>query len=147
MAGWCYNELIKILGDSIEELKSRGYTPRIKAFCWMQGESDAFSIPTLEAYIERYDNLLKDIRSEFGEYMTDCRYLDAAISERWTYAVRMNEIKREYAQNHPNCVYIDTVAAGLTTENEPFDEPDVAHYDSDCTITLGKLFAEQVVFD
>jgi len=146
-AGWCYNELIKILGDSIATLRSRGYEPRIKAFCWMQGESDAGSVAVFEAYAGRYDNLLKDIKSEFGGYMTDCRYIDAGIGQRWTLYKEMNAFKAEYAKTHENCVFIDTVAAGLTTTNEPEEEPDTAHYDSDSTVKLGRLFAEQVQFD
>ena len=54
----------------------------------------------------------------------------------------LNETKRKYAQEHENCVYIDTIAAGLTTEHEPHGEPDMYHYDSDCVIKLGYLFAD-----
>ncbi len=147
MMGWCYNELIKILKDSIATLKERGYEPRIRAFCWMQGESDAGHRPALEAYGERYDNLLKDIRSEFGEYMADCQYIDAGISERWTNYEEMNDLKARYAKEHDDCRYIDTIEAGLTTKNEPEEAPDTAHYDSDSTVKLGRLFAEQVVLD
>ena len=53
----------------------------------------------------------------------------------------MNELKRKYATDHPNCVFIDTIGEGLHTRNEPFEEPDIGHYDSDSMIKLGRLFA------
>ena len=142
--GWCCNELIKIVGDGIEELKNMGYDPNICAFCWMQGESDAGSREILSRYIERYDNLLKDFRSNFKDYVNDCRYIDAGISQRWYLHREMNEIKRTYADKNENCFFIDTVTAGLTTEFEPIESPDTAHYDSDSTVKLGWLFAEQM---
>lgn len=144
LVGWCYNELVKILGDSIEDLKSKGYEPEIKAFCWMQGESDAGSFDSLEKYLLKYDNLLNDIRDLFGEYMTDCEYVDAGISERWKLYREMNENKKEYALSHKNHFFVDTVGACLTTLNEPVEEPDTAHYDSDSTLKLGRLFAEKI---
>jgi hypothetical protein len=56
----------------------------------------------------------------------------------------MNEYKREYATKAENRRFIDTVAEGLTTKNEPIGCPDIAHYDSDCIIKLGRLFVEEV---
>ena len=52
-AGWHFNELIKILSESISILENQGYEPEICAFCWMQGESDAFETDTVEKYGER----------------------------------------------------------------------------------------------
>ena len=147
ITGWCYNELIKILGDSIEDLKKMGYEPNIGAFCWMQGESDACGEDTQKKYIERYDNLLSDLRAEYGEYMSDCRYSDAGVSERWTFYNEMNTAKEEYANTHKNHFFVDTVGAGLTTAYEPVEDPDTAHYDIDCTIKLGRMFAEKFEFD
>lgn len=142
--GWCYDELIKILDESITVLKGRGYAPKICSFCWMQGESDAMTPDHVEEYTENYSNMLADLKSSFKEYMDDCVYIDAGISEVWTHYKRINELKQEYAKAHKNCRYIDTVAYGLTTANEPEEEPDIAHYDSDCTIKLGRLFADEI---
>jgi len=58
----------------------------------------------------------------------------------------MNEVKKQFAAEHENCHYLDTVGAGLTTCHEPEEEPDTAHYDSDCTIQLGRMFGEIVKF-
>ena len=142
--GWLFNELIKILGESISILENQGYEPEIRAFCWMQGESDALDIATVEKYGERYENLLKDLNEAFVKYMKNCRYIDAGISEIWQYYCEINAYKEMHAKNTPNSFYIDTIAEGLTTSKEPEPEVDIAHYDSDCTVKLGYLFAEKI---
>ena len=41
-----------------------------------------------------------------------------------------------------NNFYIDTIAAGMHTDQEPFNNPDGAHYDTESEVLLGHLFAE-----
>ncbi|MBQ7915659.1 MAG: hypothetical protein IJ315_02580 [Firmicutes bacterium] len=142
--GWAYNELIKITHEGLELLKAQGYDPKIKAFCWMQGESDATYEEHTQKYAQRYGAMLDDFNTEFASYLEECIYVDAGISQRWTYWQEMNEVKAKFAADHGNCRYIDTIAAGLTTCYEPEEEPDTAHYDSDCTIRLGRMFAENI---
>lgn len=143
-AGWCYNELVKLLGESIEFLKGQGYTPAIRAFCWMQGENDSCAQEFVDTYESRYVSLLCDLRSSFGEYFEDCVYIDGGISEEWAHYTGINESKKKHAQTYENSYFIDTVAHGLTTRNEPFEEPDIYHYDSDSTVKLGWLFAQHI---
>ena len=145
--GWLFNELVKILNESISILENQGYEPEICAFCWMQGESDALETDTVEKYGERYVNLLKDLNEAFSKYMENCTYIDAGISEVWQYYREINQWKEEHAKNTPNSFYIDTIAEGLVTSKEPEPEVDIAHYDSDCTIKLGYLFAENINYE
>ena len=140
--GWCYNELIHKIQESVDILKSRGYEPKFYAFCWMQGESEACGLDMTNQYIHDYDLFIGDVVSNFPEYFKDCLFVDAAIDSHWPYAKEMNEYKREYATKAANRRFVDTIAAGLTTKNEPIGSPDIAHYDSDCTIKLGRLFME-----
>lgn len=142
--GWLFNELIKILDESISILKNQGYEPEFSAFCWMQGESDAFETDTVEKYGMRYRNLLKDLNDAFGAYMKNCVYIDAGISEIWPFYREINAWKKDNAEKTLNSFYIDTIAEGLTTSKEPEPEVDIAHYDSDCTVKLGYLFAEKI---
>jgi hypothetical protein len=142
--GWCYNELVKILSDSIDLLISKGYSPAVKAFCWMQGESDANMEEATAAYEHNYDALLRDFKAYFAPYLENCVFIDAGISTVWERYERMNEIKRGYAEKHDNCVFIDTIGAGLTTTHEPPENPDIGHYDSDSLIKLGRMFGEQI---
>ena len=138
---WCYNELVKLLRESIAYLEDNGYEPSVRAFCWMQGENDACSEQFTETYIKTYGAMLRDLSAAFPGYFDECVYIDAGISAVWPFYERINADKRAFAEQAENRVYIDTIAAGLTTEHEPFGAPDTYHYDSDCVIKLGRLFA------
>ena len=138
---WCYNELVKLLRESISYLEDNGYEPSVRAFCWMQGENDACSEQFTETYIKTYGAMLHDLSAAFPGYFDECVYIDAGISAVWPFYERINADKRAFAEQAENRVYIDTIAAGLTTEHEPFGAPDTYHYDSDCVIKLGRLFA------
>ncbi len=144
-AGWCFNEFVKILNESIEILKDQGYIPEIIGFCWMQGESDAFTTETVSQYGFHYETLLKDFTDLFGEYMKNTVFVDGGISEIWQYYKEINQYKKEHAEKTVKSYFIDTIGEGLTTQNEPQPEVDIAHYDSDCTIKLGNLFAEKII--
>jgi hypothetical protein len=74
--------------------------------------------------------------------MEGCVFADGGISEIWPLWREMNAAKAAYAAAHDGCVYVDTVANGLVTQNEPVGAPDIYHYDSDCVIKLGWLFGE-----
>ena len=140
-AGWCYNELIKILAESIAELEKQNFLPEICAFCWMQGESDADK-EHYPQYGKLYQTLLDDLAETFGKYYNNCVFVDAGISEIWQEYEQVNRIKKRHAENTPDSFYIDTIANGLATLNEPEPEADIAHYDSGCTVKLGNLFAD-----
>ncbi len=142
--GWCYNELVKIMGESISKLTEQGFEPGIRAFCWMQGESDALDERKVEVYTERYKMLLSDFKNSFSDFMSDCVYIDAGISEQWKYYKEINAQKLLNAVDTADSFFIDTIAEGLVTVNEPDGEVDTAHYDSDCIIKLGELFAEKI---
>ncbi len=142
-AGWLYNQFVQTVTEGLEQIKAQGYTPQIKGFCWMQGESDAVS-ERCEAYGHNYACLMQDVWQTFGTYMQGCIFADAAIGKRWECDEQINAFKKQYAESHPNCKFVDTVAAGLTVHNEPPEKPDTAHYDSNCVIQLGHLFAEAI---
>ena len=142
-AGWAYNELTLLLRDSIALLQADGYEPQIRAFYWMQGESDATAMRHVENYAARFDRLLSDFSTKFSPYLANCIYADGAISEVWRYYRELNAVKQAYAQKN-GVRFIDTVAAGLTTAFEPTEAPDTAHYDSTSVVKLGELFAQEL---
>ena len=140
-----YGRFISYVKLQIENLKKMGYEPTIKAFCWMQGEGDAWD----GYYQEYYDNLKgfvayarEDLKEFTGE--DTLPFIDAGISNSklWQYYRQVNEAKKQFAEDSEYNYYIDTIAEGLHTDQEPFNEPDTAHYDSESEVKLGKLFAE-----
>ena len=110
----------------------------------MQGEGDSVTEENANNYRVYFDNFIKDFKGEFSQHLKNCIFADAGISEKWNFYREINEFKKEYAQSQDNFVYIDTIANGLTTEYEPTDNPDTAHYDCESTLKLGKLFAEKI---
>ena len=141
--GWCYHEQIRALDDGFAALKEMGYEPEVIAFCWMQGESDSGNPVCAEPYIDRYDCMLRDLRERYASAFENCAYIDAGISEIWDNHEQMNARKKAYAEKN-GYKFIDTIAAGFTTRNEPEENPDIAHYDLNWTVKLGELFAEFV---
>ena len=141
-----YGRFVDYVKAQIENLKSKGYIPTIKAFCWMQGEGDSYD----QYYQVYYDNLkgfVTNLRADLKEQSgnKDFPFIDAGISNAkvWQYYRKVNEAKKQFADESDNNFYIDTIAAGMHTNEEPFDTPDECHYDSESEVLLGHLFAEQ----
>ncbi len=138
--GWCYNACFKLLRESFSALEQAGLTPCVKAFCWMQGESDT-PHPHIDAYMERYDHLLYDLQTSFAPCFENCVFVDAGISQVLENYELMNDQKKAYAESHGH-IFIDTIGHGLTTLTEPYEEPDTYHYDLTSVLKLGELFAQ-----
>ena len=141
-----YGRFVDYVKAQIENLKSKGYIPIIKAFCWMQGEGDSYD----QYYQVYYDNLkefVTNLRTDLKEQSgnKDFPFIDAGISNAkvWQYYRKVNEAKKQFADESDNNFYIDTIAAGMHTDQEPFDTPDECHYDTESEVQLGHLFAEQ----
>ena len=129
----------------MQNLQTKGYIPTIKAFCWMQGEGDAW-----DGYYQEYEqniatfaaNIRADLKDMAGN--KDVPFIDAGISnsKQWQYYRQVNQAKQEFAKLSDNNIYIDTIGAGMHTDQEPFDEADTAHYDTESQVLIGHLFAE-----
>jgi hypothetical protein len=111
----------------------------------MQGEGDAGILENVNNYREYFDNFINDFKNEFSEYLEKCVFVDAGISEVWNFYKEMNSLKKEYAQKNKNFIYLDTIENGLTTKYEPVEKPDIAHYDCESVIKLGRLFVEKII--
>ena len=141
-----YNRFITYVKKQMKNLETMGYVPTIKAFCWMQGEGDSYD----QYYQVYYDNLKEfvgNVRADLNELSgnKDMAFIDAGInnSPEWQFYRKVNEAKKQFADESDNNFYIDTIAEGLHTNEEPFGNPDTAHYDTESQVKLGKLFAER----
>ena len=141
-----YGRFISYIKLQMKNLEEKGYIPTIKAFCWMQGEGDSYP-----GYYNEYKDNLRGFVSNLREDLKDLSgnkdfpFIDAGInnSPMWQYYKEVNQAKLEFSEESENNFYIDTIAAGMHTNEEPFGEPDLAHYDSPSQVLLGNLFAEQ----
>lgn len=148
--GQLFNPFIGFVKSSMEYLISKNYDVEIGGMCWMQGESDSFLEESYSTYGTNLTNFIKDVRSRLAPYAAEggIAFIDALIADLpayWVFGDIVNEKKKEVAASSHLNVVIDTNAAGLTTANEPAENPDRAHYDSMSEIKLGHLFAEHLL--
>ena len=141
-----YGRFIQYVKDQMANLKSKGYIPTIKAFCWMQGEGDSWD-GYYQDYYENTKLFVGNVRADLKELSgnKDVPFIDAGISNsrEWQYYRQVNNAKKQFADESENNYFIDTIAAGMHVDQEPFDTPDLCHYDSESEVQLGHLFAEQ----
>ena len=143
--GDLYMHFVKYVKTSIEYLISKNYDVEIEGMCWMQGESDSFSIENGTNYELHLKNFINDLRSAFSSYGADdgIVFVDAYIADNpmyWVYCDLVNDSKTKVADSSPLNVIIET--RDLITTEEPVDKPDIPHYDSMSEIALGHRFAE-----
>ena len=81
--GKLYNQFIGFVDSSIKYLVSKNYDVKIEGMCWMQGESDSFSVENATNYENNLNNFTKDIRIKFKKYgSTDgSSFIDAYIAD------------------------------------------------------------------
>ena len=145
--GYLYHNFIRYVKKNMEYLKSKGYDAEIEGLCWMQGESDSFSVQTATDYESNLNNFIGDVRSDLKKYAAadGIGFVDAYIAANpsyWVYYEFVNKSKQAVAEKSAYNTVIDTNAYGLVCNEEPEDTPDMAHYDSLSQMKLGNLFAE-----
>ena len=146
--GDLYRKFTDFVEVNLKYLESKNYDIEVEAMCWMQGESDSFSVENGTDYAEHLTNFIGDIRGEFRRYAADdgIAFIDAYIADNpvyWVYCDLVNASKDTVAAASPMNALIDTISHGLSCSEEPAETPDLAHYDSMSEIKLGHLFAEE----
>lgn len=146
--GKMYRTFEAFVKSSVKYLEKKNYDIEIAGMCWMQGESDSFSVKNATDYKENLTNLIKDVREKFNRYASDdgIAFIDAYIADNpvfWVYCDIVNEKKREVSEMSDINFIVDT--SSLICTEEPEGNPDIPHYDSMSEIKLGNMFAEEVI--
>ena len=140
-----YKQMIDYIKLQMNNLAKQGYYPVIKAFCWMQGEGDAFD-GYYQEYLNNQRRFVNDLRKDLYELAGNkpLPFIDAGISDAsvWERYQQVNEAKKAFSEENELNIYIDTIKEGLHTHLEPYNEPDLYHYDSESEVLLGHLFAK-----
>ena len=145
-----YPRLIAYVKKAMSQLKKKGYRPTLKAFCWMQGEGDAWGPEYYNYYKANLRTFVGNVRQDLLSLSgnVEMAFIDAKINGYgqwsaygygWSY---VNIAKGEFSEESENNFLIDTIAEGMTSLNEPTGAPDKDHYDSASEVKLGKLFAQ-----
>lgn len=145
-----YKYFTAFVDSNIKYLKSKNYDVKIEGMCWMQGESDSFSVESSKNYGEHLSNFISDIRNRYSKYASNngIAFIDAYIADNpmfWVYCDNVNACKKEVSKQSTMNSLIDTIGNGLVCDKEPFDNPDIPHYDSLSQIKLGHLFAQEII--
>ena len=98
-----YDTFVRFVKSSLKYLEAKNYNVEIEAMCWMQGESDSFSIENATDYEEHLTNFIGDIRKKFKKYAAEdgIAFVDAYIADNpmyWVYCDEVNECKRRVAE-------------------------------------------------
>lgn len=140
-----YNRMITGITNAFQKLEQSGLQPEWFAFCWMQGEGDAWALENAQNYYQLESDLINRMLERFQKYVSSVgvRFIDAGISdfEEWKYYELVNEAKKQYCLESELRFYLDTQKAGLTYDK---DNADYAHYDADAMLKLGRMFAEKL---
>ena len=142
--GDLYKSFVAFVNQSLEYLTSKNYDVKIEGMCWMQGESDSFSVEDSMNYEQNLECLIGDLRKEFAPYSNEdgFAFIDTYIAENpvfWVYYENVNEGKSRVAKKSSLNTVVRT--SDLTCTAEPEEQPDVAHYDSMSEIEIGHRFA------
>lgn len=148
--GKLYKTFVNFVNANLEYLESKNYNPKIEAMCWMQGESDSFSVDNSTDYERHLKSFIKDVRKEFKDYASDdgIGFVDALIADNpayWVHFDLVNKAKMAVSDLSDMNSLIDTISLGLSCSEEPMEKPDLAHYDSLSEIKLGHLFADEAI--
>ena len=141
-----YKQFTSLIDKSLSQLIEDGYNPKIKAFCWMQGEADSANSAYISKYSSNLETFVQQFRTRYASYQDDngFGFIDGYIctSSVLTHAAEINQQKQNYADSHGRSVTIDTNAAGLTVGDPGGDK---YHYNVYSEFKLGKLFGEEII--
>ena len=145
--GELYNYAMDFTLKCLNLLGSKGYTLSLEGICWMQGESDSWETDW-QLYYKDTIAFVSYLRHDLKDVSENIKFIDAGINEEpnlWPNCKSINKAKQEFAKLSDLNIYLDTPAMGLTSQNEPFEAPDKAHYDSMSMVQLGQAFGNAVV--
>lgn len=136
---YIYQLFEKTIQKSLDYIKSLNYNPKIKAICWMQGESDYGGYE--QYYYDCLVNLKTNLTTTFGKYMNNFAFIDTTIQ----FDGEINEAKKKFALL-PNNYYIDTDIMGIVEPNvKGLILGNPMHYNAKSEYLLGQLFGGKLV--
>ncbi len=146
--GDIYKACMKFTETYMNALIESNYDAKIGAICWMQGESDAVK-NVADEYYDNQKRFVSFLREDLDKYADDGKiyFIDAGIQAGNIFPMyeAVNEAKARLANESELNLYFSTIDEGLTTNLEPEEAPDLAHYDSMSELKLGHLFAEYII--
>ena len=135
--GACYRALVEEVRKAVADGKSNGKSFRIRAFAWVQGESDA-NANDAPLYEKRLGELVEALRKDLGaSQMVALIGVNTNFGNgKNTFMPRIIEAQQALCGHLPGSIYVDT--AGSTYAN-------AAHFDTAGTVDLGVRYAKALI--
>ncbi|MEI6423878.1 MAG: sialate O-acetylesterase [Lentisphaerota bacterium] len=132
--GACYRSLITETQAALAALDARGFTPRLRAIAWIQGESDA-TVREAPKYEANLTALIADLRKNLAAPdMAALLCLNVKFKANgYPMIPDIIAAQQAVASKVSRTAYVDTTAA--TTAN-------AAHFDSAGNLSVGKWLAQ-----
>ncbi len=135
--GSCYRALVSEVKSAIEAAKKKGIEFRLRAFTWVQGESDA-NQNDVEHYEKALRDMLAALRKDLGApnlkslLAVNTRFLEGQNK----FMPRIVAAQKSVAAGDPLVAYVDTSKCTIANR---------VHFDAAGTLEAGRLFAEQLL--
>ena len=133
----CYRALLDEYHEAKEMAKEQDIDLRLRAFIWIQGESDSGPLKSLN-YAKQLEHFVKSIRNDIGSRQLPFYFgvNTHFVQGQNVFISRIVKAQKSVAKNLNNCFYVDTSTASLAN---------AIHFDSKGTLQVGKTFAESLM--
>ncbi|MDE7295722.1 MAG: sialate O-acetylesterase [Clostridia bacterium] len=150
-SGLMYTRFLEVLERGLGEVRAQGYTPVIKGYIWMQGESDAEHKELSADYGKNLRDLIGDMRSAVAELTEDenARHMPFVVGKitptyngytKWVETLRTNQETVAKTVPFVSTVETDDLPVVDMKTQETLGS-DVCHFNAGDMYTLGKRFA------
>ena len=148
-----YKVFVKTVEAGLEELKKKGFKPRVKGMIWQQGENDADNLSESANYARNLSQFIKRVRNQFnspklkfiygyvypppnkGEGRDNVRKAQFAVSQ---------DAKTEWSVKNAWVVETDDLNHRADDLGSPYPK-DHVHFGSDGILKLGVRMAEGMI--
>lgn len=138
-ANHLYEPMIEFFKTSIQQLREQGYTPRVRALFWLQGESDSGDVRSAMGYAKAISLFISDLRGdleapEMKVFLTGLNANTVALGTRPDVIAVFNQGMADIHQSDASVYYIsvDDIKTGFA---------DDIHYSADQSIDIGQRWA------
>jgi hypothetical protein len=119
----------------IEQLQAEGSVVRCRAFCWMQGETDALDDANAEAYEAHFGDFVTDVRGHLQQSSIDA-------SSMWFITALVREVSDGSAKVRAGQrAVMDREVMGCWFDTQDLAVQDGVHFTVDSVNELGRRFA------
>jgi len=138
-ANHLYGPMLEFFKKSIQQLRDQGYTPRVSALFWLQGESDSGDLRSAMGYAKAIAQFISDLRGdlqapEMKAFLTGLNANTVALGTRPDVIAVFNQGMADMHQSDARIYYIsvDDIKTGFV---------DDIHYSADQSIDVGQRWA------